>query len=166
MTQYLTEQNITLIVGAIVALCSLLSAVLQLAGKTTASKFVGGLPTAIDLGGIMRWIARGKVKLPIDTAGAIVLLACSSLLLPLCSGCQFWRDNKSEILADAEKWCVIALTATPEVKAEAAVRKLTGNQWATLLCQLPDIVEPFLIDAAEVATPKAIGSAKAKGLVK
>lgn len=37
--------------------------------------------------------APGKVKLPIDTAGALVLIACSSLLLPLCTGCVGTLDD-------------------------------------------------------------------------
>ena len=158
--QYLTEENITIIVTAVVALCSLLSAILQLAGKTTASKFVGGLPTAIDLGGILRWVARSKSA---KQAARVTAASMAILTLP---GCAFWKANGQDILDAAETICVVALTATPEVQAEASARKLTGNQWAELLCQLPDIVEPFIVDAAEVAKPKAIDAAKAKGLVK
>lgn len=82
--EFLTEQNITLIVSVVVGVCSVASAALELAGKTTASKIVGGLPTAIDLGGLLRWFARDKAK----AKDAAVKAAGAGIVLAMLSGCS------------------------------------------------------------------------------
>lgn len=115
MTQFLTEQNITLIVGAIVALCSLLSAVLQLMGKTTASKIVGGLPTAIDLGGLLRWLARGKAK----AKDAAVKTAAGSIVLVLLSGCA-GTFEEARLARPSQPKPASALEAVTAAKAASA----------------------------------------------
>jgi hypothetical protein len=88
-----------------------------------------------------------------------------ALALPLLTGCSIL---KSPTFWDAaEKACVIALTATPEVQSEAKTRSLTGNEWASVLCKLSDVIEPYVVETETAkATPKALGITKARGLTK
>jgi hypothetical protein len=85
MTQYLTEQNITTAVLICSALCTVASGLLQLAGKTTASNFVGALPTTLHLGPVVQllldWAKRNR-----ELASKLTKVSVVFFLLPL-SGC-------------------------------------------------------------------------------
>lgn len=86
------------------------------------------------------------------------------LLLP---GCAWLHAHKSEVIDTAQAACILALTAKPEVVDEAKRRSLTGQQWAEALCELPGILEPFLLEQdRNVAAPQACAVAREKGLVR
>lgn len=99
--------------------------------------------------------------------GGQIKLASLVALGWLLSGCAWWTTHKSEVIDTAQAACELALTAKPDVIDEAKRRSLTGAQWAEALCELPDILEPFLLEQNRaVAAPQACAVARAKGLVR
>ena len=84
----------------------------------------------------------------------LVLPGCGVLKSP-----TFWDA--------AEKACVLAMTARPEVVAEAQARKLTGNEWATVICKISDVIEPFVVETdPKAAADHAVLLARPRGLVR
>lgn len=83
LVQFIAAHTDALIAIA-VSLLTALSAVFQLLGKPGASKICGTL--ALDAGRVIRWLASRNVKPP-SAPAVLVLIACGSLLLPLCTGC-------------------------------------------------------------------------------
>jgi hypothetical protein len=92
---------------------------------------------------------------------ALIPIVC---VLPLLTGCGILKSPTTWDIA--EEACKRALTKRPEVVAEATARKLTGIEWATFLCKLPDIIEPFATETAEDAADHAILLARPRGLVR
>jgi hypothetical protein len=84
----------------------------------------------------------------------LVLPGCSILKSP-----TFWDA--------AEKACILAMTTRQEVVDEAKARKLTGNEWATVLCKISDVIEPFVVESdPKSAADRAILIVRPRGLVR
>lgn len=99
-----------------------------------------------------------------------LIVAIALLVLP---GCSFLRSPT--FWDGVERACEVALAARPEVKAEAERRKLVLGEFVGALCQISDIIEPFVVDTntgAKKLSPNqspadaAVEAAKAKGLVR
>lgn len=105
-------------------------------------------------------IALASIGLAFVLASSVATQGCAVLRSP-----TFWDG--------IEKACVVAMTARPEVQAEAKRRNITFGALAEALCKVPDIFEPFFVDpdAASKAdnwTPanEAVSRAQAKGLIR
>lgn len=123
--EFLTEQNITTIVTVVVGLCSIASGALEAMGKTTASKIIGGLPTAIDLGGILRWLARGKAK----AKDAAVMSAGAGIVLAMLSGCA-GTFEEARLARPSQPAPVSAVEAVAAAQAASArCEKLSDREY-------------------------------------
>jgi len=88
-----------------------------------------------------------------------------ALAIPLLSGCSILRSPT--FWDGAKEACQIALTARPEVQSEAKRRNLTGNEWASVLCNLSDVIEQYVVEPdVHKATDRALFFLRPKGLVK
>lgn len=122
------------------------------------------------LGLWLAWFASMPLKhMPVKSADeklakriTLGSLLVAFLVLPGCSILKsptFWDA--------AEKACVLAMTTRPEVIAEAQARKLTGNEWATVICKISDVIEPYVVETdAKKAADKSVERATAKGLAR
>lgn len=144
------------------------SGILQLAGKTGLSKIVGTV-SVNDIGRVLRWLVplvkRIYAEWRLRRLASGAAKSTTALLVLLASGCSIL---KSPTFWDtAQEACKVALSASPEVQAEAKSRKLTGNEWAAVLCNISDIIEPFVVETdTKAATNRALLLARPKGLVR
>jgi hypothetical protein len=121
MTQYLTEQNITTAVLICSALCTVASGLLQLLGKTTASNFVGALPTTLHLGPVVSllldWAKRNR-----ELASKLTKVSIAFLVLGM-SGC-------AGTLEDSRGRISPALTLPRTVEVSKRCQSLSDqNKW-------------------------------------
>jgi hypothetical protein len=157
----LTEQNIALITLVLSGFLSAISGILELSGKTGWSKVIGTVSVA-DIGRVLRFVKRLVDERKAAKVAKVTSIMLAFLVLPGCSilkSPDFWDA--------AEKACVLAMTARPEVVAEAQARKLTGQEWATVICKISDVIEPFVVDPdPKSAADRAVLLARPRGLVR
>jgi len=143
---------------------------LRVLGFANAAGIVEAL--VLDLGKLIEHakpMAQGK-KAVVDTVaktGAMLGVIAFTLSFQACSVLRspgFWDG--------IEQTCKLALTSKQEVIDEAGRRKLVLGEFAGELCEIPDIIEPFVVEAngaRKLGTPaadEAVSRAQAKGLLK
>jgi hypothetical protein len=93
---------------------------------------------------------------------ALLLVACG-----LSSGCAWWQSHGETVLDGAQTACEIALTARQDVATAARTRGLTGQQWAAILCAVPDVLDAFLLESdPQKAAEMALQSQTARSLTR
>jgi hypothetical protein len=132
-----------------------LSAFFQLIKMPKTSKFFGTW-AAFDAGRAIRWIGpilQRVIDMRKVASGGIVALALLSL-----NGCALLKT--ADFWDTAKEVCIVALTARDDVKTEAKARNLT------VLCNLSDVIEQFVIDDSDpkASGERAMSAAKARGL--
>lgn len=162
--QNLDTATLTIIISS---LLGVIAGLCQAFGKTGIAKALGAI-SITDIGAALRAIKEWADKRKAAKAKAraeVITKTMASLLVLLLIGCDF---IKSPATWDAaEKACVLALTVRPEVVAEAKARQLTGQEWASAICQISDIVESFLLEAdAKAAGDRAVLIGRPRGLVR
>jgi len=90
-----------------------------------------------------------------------------ALVAVMLSGCSWLQTHKDEIVDAAETACVLALTARQEIKTEAKLRGLTANEWAAVVCKVPDVLDAFLVEKdPKVAASEAVAVLAGKRMLR
>lgn len=94
----------------------------------------------------------------------VVPPAVVALVLFLMPGCSVFKSPRS-VSDAAHNLCELVLAERPEVIAQAKQKGISAEEVAKALCQINDIVRPFLAGASD-AGDAAVGKAKAAGLLR
>jgi len=83
------------------------------------------------------------------------------------SSCTWLQTHKDEIVDAAETACVLALTARQEIKTDAKLRGLTANEWAAVVCKVPDVLDAFLVEKdPKIAASEAVAVLSGKKMLR
>lgn len=159
----LIQANLGSIIFIQQSLFSALSAFFQLIKMPKTSKFFGTF-SAFDAGRAVRWL--GPILQKIIDMRKVANVGIVALAVVMFSGCGLLKDPS--FWDTAKEVCVAALTVRDDVKAGAVARGITGQEYASVLCNLSDVIEQFVVDDRD---PKASGDramlhARAMGLVR
>jgi hypothetical protein len=129
-----------------------------------------GVVSLVDFGAILRGL--GFLASSAKTPPATKITLTSIAMIGLLTGCASLGFLRSPSLWDkAQEACKLAYGSAPEAQAEATRRGLSFDDFAQLVCQISEVVEPWVVVRPATAAPdwaatESMTRAKAKGLVK